>query len=554
VKFSIVPPEKSRFHQSAAFLAVSPDGRNVAYIASLQDGTSCLWVRPIDSVDARPLAGTERAGQPFWSPDGRFIAYTQDEKLKKIAVSGEPPQTVAESPVSNGPQGGSWGINDVILFSPNRQLGLYRVSAAGGAPSVVVATDNQHGDIAVGWPTFLPDGRHFLYRVLSGQEDRTGIFVGSLDSPERRRLTSIDSNTSYAEPGFLVYQQEGVLTAQKFDLYSFQLVGNPIVLARQLTYNHLNGRGSFSATERVLAYREVNDARLSWLDRNGVILSSIGEPAHYLELSLSPDGNRALVTRVDASRNTSDIWLVDTIHGLTSQLTFAPSSEQTPIWSPDGDEFVFAANPDEFFNLYRKPVAAGGGEQRLLASKSNQRPLDWSRGGRLVFEQSPAPDRIGGLWVLPLLQPPMATRIDVPSRVNGASAQISPDGQWLAWVSAPAGQEEVYVQAFPIQGDARRVSSQGGTEPLWRRDMTELFYLAPNGDLMAVPITKTPAMKFGTPRALFGTALGELTNITGRKRYAVTPDGNRFLMAIPRGGSESAPITVVLNWAGSLAR
>jgi dipeptidyl aminopeptidase/acylaminoacyl peptidase len=386
--------------------------------------------------------------------------------------------------------------------------------------------------------------------MSSERDSDTGVFLGSLDSQERRRLMSVESNTAYVEPGYLLYQQNGVLKAQRFDTDRFRLLADPTVLARELTYTSMNGRGSFSASlNGVLAYRQANYAQLEWLDRQGRLLTAIGEPARYLELSLSPDGSRVVATRIDPLTNTSDLWLMDAEGRAMSQLTFAPSSEQTPLWSPDGREIIFGADPDKFFDLYRKPATKAGPEEPILRSKSHKRPLDWSRDGLLIFEQS-----LTGLWMLPLLGDRPPAQIPVSTRVNGASAQVSPDGRWLAWVSDDSGQDEVYLQAFPITGTRRRISVHGGTEPRWRRDMTELFYLAPTGDLMAVPLTMSRTLDVGPPSVLFQTPFGRLTNITGRNRYDVAPDGQRFLMSVPRGGAESAPITVLLNWVAGMPR
>jgi Tol biopolymer transport system component len=283
------------------------------------------------------------------------------------------------------------------------------------------------------------------------------------------------------------------------------------------------------------------------------MLTAISEPARYLELSLSPDGTRVVATRIDPRTNTSDLWLMDAEGRAMSQLTFAPSSEQTPLWSPDSQEIIFSADPDGFFDLYRKPATAAGREEPLLRSASHKRSLDWSRDGRfLIFEQSVTTKRSEGLWMWPLEGNRPPAPIPVSTQWNGTSAQLSPDGRWLAWVSPESGEDEVYLQPFPITGTRRRISSHGGTEPRWRRDMTELFYLAPTGDLMAVPLTRNTALDVGMPSVLFRTPFGGLTNITGRNRYDVAPDGERFIMTAPRGGAESAPITVVMNWVAGL--
>jgi hypothetical protein len=473
------------------------------------------------------------------------VAYFADGKLKKIAISGGRPQTLADAPV---PQGGTWNRDNVIVFVPEFGFGLYRVSAVGGPTTTVEPGTRARGGVFIGWPYFLPDGRHFLYRVAG-----TGVFLGSLDSQERRQLLSVDSNAAYVPAGYLLFQREGTLLAQPFDIDGFRISGEPIVIASQLTYNPSNGRGSFSVSENgLLAYRPTNERQLVWLDRRGAQLGSVGPPAQYADFALSTDETRVAVTRVDPRTGTSDIWLIDTVQGRASQFTFDPSSEQMPLWSPDGREIVFSSNSRGLFDLYRKPVIGTAHEEPLLTSPGNKTSLDWSRDGRFVlFGQGHATDnRPIGIWVLPLAGDRTPALIHAPA--DSGSAQFTPDGRWVAYVSHESGANEVYVRRFPTDEAHWQVSTDGGIEPRWRRDMSELFYLAPGGDLMAVPVKWDSTPHLGSPAALFRTPFGDLTNITGRNQYDVTADGQRFLMTVPRGGAVSSPITMVLNWTAGL--
>jgi Tol biopolymer transport system component len=548
VRFVVDPPEASRFVVSGAFMSASPDGRHVVYMASVPDGKQLLWDRALDTLDARPLAGTDGGIEPFWSPDSRAVAFFADGKLKKITIAGGRPQTLADAPA---PQGGTWNRDDVIVFAPEIGTGLYRVAAVGGPTAPVEPVVRTRGGVFIGWPHFLPDGRHFLYRAAG-----TGVFLGSLDSRERRQLLNVDSNAVYVQPGYLLFQREGTLLAQPFDINNrFRVSGEPFVVAAQLTYNPTNGRGSFSASDDgVLAYRLANETQLVWFDRHGTQLSAIGPSAQFADPALSPDETRVAVTRADPRTGTSDIWLFDTVRGLGSQFTFEPSSEQMPLWSPDGREIVFSSNSRGLFDLYRKPVVGTGREEPVLTSPGNKRSLDWSRDGRFVlFGQGPALDnRPRGVWAVPMVGDRTPTPIHTPS--EQASAQFAPDGRWVAYVSNESGANEVYVGRFPIDDARWRISTNGGIEPRWRRDMRELFYLAPTGDLMAVPLSWDSSPHAGSPTVLFRTPFGDLTNITGRNHYDVATDGQRFLMTVPRSGTASSPITVVLNWATGLPR
>jgi dipeptidyl aminopeptidase/acylaminoacyl peptidase len=365
----------------------------------------------------------------------------------------------------------------------------------------------------------------------------------------------MDSNAVYVPAGYLLFQREGTLLAQSFDINRFQLVGEPTVVAAQVTHNQTNGRGSFSVSDSgVLAYRLANDAQLVWFDRHGKPLGSMGPLAQYADPALSPDETRVAVTRVDSRNGTSDIWLFDTVRGLGSQFTFEPSSEQMPVWSPDGREIVFSSNSRGMFDLYRKPVVGTVREEPLLTSLGNTRSLDWSRDGRFIlFTRGPAPDNTQGVWAVPLGGDRKPTPVHTPAESAG-SAQFSPDGRWVAYASNESGANEVYVRRFPIDDGHWRISTHGGIEPRWRRDMRELFYLAPTGELMAAPLQWDSQPHAGSPAALFQTPLGDQANITGRNHYDVTADGARFLMTLPRGGGASAPITVVLNWTADLPK
>ncbi|MBI3666800.1 MAG: serine/threonine-protein kinase, partial [Acidobacteria bacterium] len=548
VKLTLLPPEKTSFNE----IAVSPDGRRLAFTATDAFGKTQLWVRPLDSLSAQPLPGTEGASYPFWSPDSRFLGFFAAGKLKKIEASGGPPQTLCNAPV---PRGGAWGSDGVIVFAPSFTP-LFRVSAAGGEPQPVTSLDASRSEVAHRWPQFLPDGKHFLFLAF-GSPENTGIYLASLDSKDRTRLLGENSSAAYAS-GYLLFLRERTLLAQPFDAARLQMIGEAVPVDEPVQIDSLL-RARFSVSRSgVLVYDSIvgGSRRLLWFDRAGKQLSSVGDPGDYLNLNLSPDDQRVAANRRDSQTGTVDIWLFELSRGVTSRFTFGPGIAGGPVWSPDGSRIAFSSTRDGPWNLYEK-LSNGGSDEPLLKSSNNKFAMGWSPDGRFLLyalyaEQDPKTN--SDLWILPLEgggKPFPFLR----SAFNESQGQFSPDGRWIAYTSNESGKSEIYVRPFSGAeagaGAKAQISSNGGTGPRWRRDGKELFYVAPDNKLMAV-VVKAGAGAFqagGVPQPLFKTRAADFNFL-----YAVAADGRRFLVISQAEQAASAPATVVLNWNAGLRR
>ncbi len=523
--------------------SISRDGRNLVYPDS-KEGRQQLWIRKLDSVTPQPLPGTEKTSYPaFWSPDGRFIGFFADGKLKKMQLSGGPPQSLADVP---NPRGGSWNQEGVIIFAPDGTSPLYRMSANGGERIQLTTLDESRKEISHRWPLFLPDGRHFLYVARSPQRENSAIYVGSLDSKETKRLLSADSSVAYAPQGYLVLAREGTLMAQPFDVDTLSVTGAEFSVVEQVSYAP-SGLAGFSVSENgVLAYMTGNPAtQLAWFDRSGTQVGTLGQPAAYLSLRISPDEKRVAVARNDPPALATDISLIELARGVASRLTSDPSIDDFPVWSPDGTQIVFSSGRDGAMNLYTKLSSGAGKEEALLRSNQAEHMQDWSPDGRFLLYRTFGLRTKSDIWVLPTFgdkkpYPFLATESDE------AFARFSPDGRWVAYASDDVGTSEVYVREFQGSGGSLRVSTGGGSFPCWRRDGKELFYFS-GGKLMAVDV-KARATSFepGVPKLLFEKS--------GTWNYDVSRDGQRILIAVPVEKSSPEPITVVLNWAADLKR
>ena len=553
-RFLVFPPEQTTiaFGPSAPQVAVSPDGHYLVLAATTSDQRTHLWIRPLGSLAVQKLAGTEEASFPFWSPDSRSIGFFAQGKLKKIDVSGGPPQTLCDAPSGNG---GAWSRDGVIVFAPNREAALTRVSATGGPPASVTELDRQRKETAHYWPQFLPDGRHFLYLALSGQRENRGIYVRSLDSGEARHILRTDARAAYTPPGYLLFLQQGTLMAQRFDPDRLSLAGEPVRIAEEVAYNPSNGRDTFTVSENgVLAYRTggvggLPASELVWFDRAGKRIGTADGAGLYMRPALSPDGKRVAVQRRDPQTGADDIWLVDLARSTVSRLTFGSFNQTHPVWSPDGGRIVFASDRDGTSNLYQKISSGAGSEERLLASDTAKFSTDWSPDGRFIAYENQDPKTGTDLWVLPLF----GDRKPIPflrTEFNEGLGQFSPDVRWMAYSSDESGRREVYVQAFPTPSDKWQISTAGGSYPRWRRDGKEIFYIGADRKLMAVAIQADSTLQAGQPQALFEPRVFGAPVIN----YTVSADGQRFLVNTPAEGSNSAPVTVVLNWTSEMKK
>jgi Tol biopolymer transport system component len=550
-RFQMGTPDKT----SLIAFRVSPDGRFLAFSASEAGGGAGgvrrLWVRPLDSLEARVLAGTDGAGQMFWSPDSAFLGFFAQGKLKKVRVTGGPPEALCDA-LNSGR--GSWSRDGTIIFAPGPVEPIYRVPAAGGVPIAVtrLAAAESHYT-----PEFLPDGRRFLFWVTGTAEpDARGIYVGSLDGTAPIRILRDDSTSTpvYAPPaessrsGHLLFQRENTLMAQPFDPERVQVTGDVFPIAEPVGQFSVSGNG-------VLAYAygvgwQAGSSELVWLDRTGKELESAGPPGIYNNFRLSPDEKRIAFDRSGPSVPAPDIWVLDAVRGVTSRLTFDTAADNLPIWSPDGLRVLFPARRGGAFDLYIQGATGAGQEEPLIKMGTPSGwGSDWSQDGRFVLYQRPGTTTGQDLWIapqagdrnpFPYLQAPF----------NEQNGVFSPDGRWIAYVSDESGRNEVYVQAFPLSTEKRQISTTGGSDPAWRKDGTELFYLAADRNLMTTPVKAGGAMfEPGTPKALFQVP----GNVT-RRSYAAGSTGQRFLVSRPVGEVANTPVTVVMNWQAELAK
>ena len=556
VRFFVSPPETWTLARQlaatgapAAPLAVSPDGRRIAFAATSADGKSLLWIRSLDTLTAQALAGTEGALRPFWSPDSRFLGFFADGKLKKIEVSGGPPITLCDA---SGGGGGAWSRDGVIVFSPTPFSALEKVSASGGTPAP--ATKLSPSDVIHVRPVFLPDGRHFLYRTgVSGQGGPA--YLASLDSTDRKLLLNADSTNVVYSQGHLLFLRDQTLMAQRFDARGLVLTGDAFPIAESIqTQGPVNPYGLFSASENgVLAYqsgRGTGDTQLLWFDRTGKQIGVLGDSTAYANPELSPDGKRLSDNKPAQAGNTVDIWVYDLAHGLPTRFTFGEGALLS-IWSPDGSRVGFNSRQKGHFDLYQKASNGAGAEEPLLVDNFDKFPLSWSPDGRFILYRSAGASTNFNLFVLPVSgdRKPFPF-LDTNVKYVVLFAQFSPDGRWVAYSSTESGRTEIYVAPFPGPGGKWQISTAGGSSPRWRRDGAEIFYLAPDNKLMAAALNgKGSSFEVGAVRPLFQT-----NSIGSISAFAVSADGQRFLINTASEQSASAPITVVLNWTAGLKK
>jgi Tol biopolymer transport system component len=538
-----------------ARFALSPDGRRIAFVGADSRGVSRLWVQSLDGLDARPLAGTEGAVLPFWSPDSRFVGFLVAGRMHRIDTTGGPAIAL---PVSTGSMGGAtWGREGVILFASAPRGPINRASATGGAVSAATTLDAAIGETWHLLPSFLPDGRHFLYLAAggatAGPSSPNGIYVGSLDSSERKLLVPGGSGAMYAD-GHLFFLRGQTLMAQPFDVARLELAGEPVPVADGVTMGGFAGaNGGFSVSDTgVLAYQtgpvEAGGqggilTRLTWFDRSGRQVGVLADEMRAADLELAPDGRRATVSLFDLTRRTRDIWLFDVTAGRRTRFTFDPGDELASVWSPEGGRIVFNSRRKGHLDLYVRGSSGTGAEEDLLVDDRDKTPFDWSPDGRFVLFNVLAGETSYDLWALSLTGDRKAFPV-VQTASNEFGGQFSPDGRWVAYTTNESGQFDVYVVPFPGPGGKWQVSAGGGGFPRWRRDGGEIFHLNPDNALMAVGVDgRSAAFEVGTSRLLFKTRVP-----TGlRSSYDVSPDGQRFLVNTL---IEEAigPITLLVNW------
>lgn len=563
-------------------MAIAPDGGRLAYAAPGPDGKDALWVRSLQSLDARMLAGTEGADLPGWSPDGRFVVFAAEGRLGSIDVAGGPPKTLTT--IQGEHRGSTWNRDGVIVFSANSVL--HRVSAAGGESTPVTELDGTLGETFHATPWFLPDGQHFLYLAWSTQADHRAIYVGSLDSKARTRLLGAGSKAIYVSPGFILFMREGTLMARPFDAGRLQFTGDAVPVAERVSHDPASGAAAFYASDDgTLLYRgtiassENASRQWVWMDRSGKTSGRIG-PSHNAQfLNMSPDGKRiAFDESVGGSQ--ADVWIYDIDRDVRTRLTTDSAADRHPVWSPDGSRVVFwstraasgapggrPALPGGpaarglrglIASLFEKPTNDATPEQAFLQADAGTVlvPWDWSRDGRVIVGQRFAPTAgptASDLWVVPV----SGDRKPVPylaTSFSEAEPALSPDGRWLAYVSNETGSFQIFVRPFPAVPQGKwQISTKGGHFPRWKGDSREVYYLDSDRQLVAVSIKTEPGFEVGESTRLFMTPFVFPANAQVNIPYDVTADGQRFLLSAPFNPAET-PLTVVTNWFVSQGR
>ena len=562
-RFTVDAPPGTAFRFDFTATALSPDGRNLVF-ALVREGenTRTLWIRPLDSLDARMLPGTADVDTPFWSPDGKSVAFFADGKLKRLDLASGAPLVLCEAATNEqrGEATGAWNRAGVILFGSSQ--GLMRVAASGGIPAPV--TRFAPPETAHLYPEFLPDGDHFLYLVRSGDPKARGIYVSSLGRPQERvQLLLSNYKALFAQDsGRLLFLRDGSLFTQRFNTANLALEGDPAPLGAQVGARPNSAWASFWASQNgVLAYRsgtELDKTPINWFGRDGKRLETAAPEDTYSSLRIAPGGRQLAVGRRDAN-GIDDIWILQFARSLMTRLTFDASRDTWPVWSPDGRRLAFGSNRSGAYQIFVKDASGAGNEQALTATPYSKVLTDWTPDGRYLLYSEENPKTRDDIWAVPVSagneQKPPVLVLQTP--FDESEPQVSPDGKWIAYVSTESGRAEIYIQAFPasagpLAGGKWQVSAEGGIAPRWRGDGKELYFVTPEyRRIMAAGVhTNGKDLEFDKPLALISAAMPS----NNAYPYDVAPGGQRFLVEEVTTRQRSAPLTIVLNWYAALEK
>ena len=553
-RWVMAAPEKSTLQSTGlegGSIAVSPDGQRLAFAATDSNGKQQLWVRPLDALQATPVPGTEGAYFPFWSPDGSSLGFFSNRQLKRVSLDGGPGVPLSDVHIGRG---GTWSQQGVILYAPNVDGPLFQIPAAGGTPSAVTEVDSSVHDTHR-WPSFLPDGQHFLF-FAAGHDDLSNthdaVYVGSLDNKASKLVVATHSGAAFAN-GRLLYLNDSTLMARPFDLRRLELTGNAVVVQEGVESNTGYWSAIFSVSQNgLLAFTPTDPNsgnRLTWFSSEGKPLGTVGELGRYQSLSLSPDGRQAIV---EHSLPHHELWIYDLQRNSRSQLTFGPAANSASVWSPDGKEIVFASNRNGHPDLYRRSISGSGSgpsdERLLLQLPGNKYPEAWSPDGNYLLYSVSARNRTS-LWVVNT-SGQEAPRLLLDDPFFAASGNFSPDGRWITYASQEQGGSDIFVIPFPGPGAKRQISSKNTTHyPAWRKDGRAIFYADDDGNILETAVSiQGSELAVGTTRRLF-RGNPEFLPTAGRT-FAVAPDG-RFLVNV-RSQDNQKQIVVVSNWDSGL--
>jgi serine/threonine protein kinase len=552
------PAQQSMYFQapvpfSAHDIAIAPNGHTLAVVAYSESARKNeIWIYELGSGNANSVADTEGASYPFWSADGRNIAFFADGKLKTLEVPGGPVQVLCDAPSGRG---GAWNKDGVIVFTPEASPGggLYRVSASGGTPEQISTPDPARGEQSHRWAVFLPDGRHYLYMAanFAGRKNVNAIFAGSLGSNEKHFVVEASGNAAYAAPGYLLFPREKTLLAQRFDLKRFALIGDPTAVLTDIQYQPQVRRAVFAVSDNDVLVGQTGAgiafSQPLWFDRKGHQEGAVGKAGVYGSVFIAANGRSVAVDSTDMTSLNTDVWTYELQRESAQRLTFDPGFDVVPIWSPDASRLVFSSNRGEHVDLYMKNSDGAETEKVIVHDEFNKIPSDWFRNGEYIL-YTRGPD----LWFLTL--PALKGTLFIKAASIVRNGQFSPDGKWVAYASNETGKWEIYVTSFPDARGKWQVSTGGGEEPRWRGDGKELFYISSDSKMMAVPVTIGANFDAGAPVALFQAVPRQPVSTNDQFVYDVARDGQRFLILTQVKRPESRPMSVILNWSARLPK
>jgi Tol biopolymer transport system component len=544
---SIVPPAEAPLRPGLG-LALSPDGAHLAFVGAGEGGTEALWVRPLDRAEARLLPGTDGAEYPFWSADGRHLAFFADGKLKRIDSRGGPTQVLAATADARG---GAWNAEGTIVYAPDFRGGLWRIPATGGSPVEITQTDRSRGESSHRWPWFLPDGRHVLFLAQTHEggspDDKSRVEVLDLETGEHRELFAANSSIQYSPTGHVLFWSQGAVYAQPFDAARRRLTGDIFPVADKVLYT-VNELAAFAvAGEETLVFQGgegvTGQSALAWFDRAGKPGEEITGTSVIFSPRLSGDGRRLAYERQ------GDIWVHDLERGAATRLTFDAGDEFDPIWSPDDRWIAYSTRPAQDAVLYRKLASGLGVDEEIhrVAGQSAS-AIDWSRDGSALLLSVQGPETDLDLSILRVEDGSVQTLVQTP--FFESLGRFSPDGEWFAYSSNESGSMEVYVVRLTGPGGRWQVSTDGGSMPAWRRDGKEIYYVAPGARLMAVPVALGETFKAGMPEVLFEAAFRP----GGSYPYEPAADGQRFVVNAVPGATTSLPLSLIQNWTAAVEK
>lgn len=549
LRFSIEPPEEI---QGINWPSISPDGKLLSFLGRDSSGTSRIWIRPLNSLDAYPLPGSEGVLRPFWSPDSKYLAFFAGTQLKKIPAAGGPAQIICEAEGADG----NWGKGGMIIYDNNENDSIKAVPSSGGTP--VAVTEYRPGDHIHAWPWFLPDGKHFFYIAESDSSATTSesymLHVGSVDNDDDKFLFSMSTRPVFDPAGYILYTKDGTLLARKFDAGNLEVVGDPIPVATNVVVNQ-NVRSNFSISDNGILVYEAGQAggraNIVEVDRKGTEIEVILENNFFGDIRLSPDDKRLAYQQQDRSQSNSDLWVRDLKRNVSSRLTLGDKNEVIPVWSPDGSQIAYGSDTLGAYKIFQIAANGLGGSRLIYGTDSGQvAPVDWSPDGKSLLATLFV-GRTTDLWQIKLGDSVEAINLTSTPQFEWRH-QFSPDGNYIVYQSNETGDEQIFILALKGSGGKWQVSANGGQQPRWRADGRELFFVTGDGGFMAVDIDLTqPEIGIGMPHQLFNQRL--YSGGLAYYRYDVSNDGQKFFMVVPEGdqGSQSK-LNLIYNWSETI--